>query len=279
MRCIPKQKPILTESVKLKEAEVNPLENAVKDTPATELYAQAIIKALASESSAEVEYTQILSLEDKCESWIVDMFHDTLTDIRNEEIKHIAQLTEKISQLPNIKEDFDKGTEEAKSGKDISESVTELKEAVQDQRLYDTWKIEQVIAEELGLTDKQYELVEDIFRHAEDELTPQEVDNYLIELRKIFTISDAKFNRLENAIIATDDPINDRKNEFKDDIDSDISSIENIMDNVYSIAAKEQLYKVIQYLRALEYNGEKEIGWNTSHSIFGGRNPKKKIVA
>ena len=51
------------------------------------------------------------------------------------------------------------------------------------------------------------------------------------------------------------------------------------MENVYSIAAKEKLFDVIQYLKKLEYNGEKEIGWSVRHSAFGGNNPKKRIIA
>jgi hypothetical protein len=71
----------------------------------------------------------------------------------------------------------------------------------------------------------------------------------------------------------------DRKNEFEDDIQSDIYDIENTIEKVSSIAAKEKLYSVIEYLKKLEYNGEKEVGWSVRHSMFGGRNPKKRIIA
>lgn len=277
----------------LKEAEANPLETIDVDLSYDEQYKQAILKAIASETSAYTEYSQIIAIEPHVsEKSLVDKFHDTLVDISNEEMKHIAQLTTKISEVPGMKDAYEAGKKEAETGVDkenseekdenSKEKVTEsvmLTEAVQPNRLYDSYTVQQIIADNLGLNDAQYEKIEDIFRYADDELTAEQVDGYIQEVRSIFTMSDAKLDRIENDIIASTDPQISRQNEFKDDIQSDIYNIENTMENVYSVAAKEKLYQVIQYLKGLEYNGDRDIGWTTKHSIFGGDNPKKKIIA
>ena len=277
----------------LKEAEANPLETIDVDLSYDEQYKQAILKAIASETSAYTEYSQIIAIEPHVsEKSLVDKFHDTLVDISNEEMKHIAQLTTKISEVPGMKDAYEAGKKEAETGVDkenseekdenSKEKVTEsvmLTEAVQPNRLYDSYTVQQIIADDLGLNDTQYEKIEDIFRYADDELTAEQVDSYIQEVRSIFTMSDAKLDKIENDIIASTDPQISRQNEFKDDIQSDIYNIENTMENVYSVAAKEKLYQVIQYLKGLEYNGDRDIGWTTKHSIFGGDNPKKKIIA
>lgn len=277
----------------LKEAEANPLETIDVDLSYDEQYKQAILKAIASETSAYTEYSQIIAIEPHVsEKSLVDKFHDTLVDISNEEMKHIAQLTTKISEVPGMKDAYEAGKKEAETGVDkenseekdenSKEKVTEsvmLTEAVQPNRLYDSYTVQQIIADDLGLNDTQYEKIEDIFRYADDELTAEQVDSYIQEVRSIFTMSDAKLDKIENDIIASTDPQISRQNEFKDDIQSDIYNIENTMENVYSVAAKEKLYQVIQYLKGLEYNGDRDIGWTTKHSIFGGNNPKKKIIA
>ena len=277
----------------LKEAEANPLETIDVDLSYDEQYKQAILKAIASETSAYTEYSQIIAIEPHVsEKSLVDKFHDTLVDISNEEMKHSAQLTTKISEVPGMKDAYEAGKKEAETGVDkenseekdenSKEKVTEsimLTEAVQPNRLYDSYTVQQIIADNLGLNDTQYEKIEDIFRYADDELTAEQVDSYIQEVRSIFTMSDAKLDKIENDIIASTDPQISRQNEFKDDIQSDIYNIENTMENVYSVAAKEKLYQVIQYLKGLEYNGDRDIGWTTKHSIFGGNNPKKKIIA
>lgn len=300
MRFIPKIKELVVESVTVTEAEVNPLETNGVDLSYDEQYKQAILKAIGSETSAHVEYDQILALEPHVSTKaLVDLFHDTLIDIRDEEMKHIAQLTTKISEVPEMKASFEAGEEEAETGEDketsnqdeteeeteenekeeVKESVELLTEAVQTNRLYDTYTISQIIADKLGLNDKQYEIIEDMFRYADDELEAGEVDSYLVKISEYFRISEHKLEEIENAIIASNDPIADRKSEFADDIQSDIYDIENTIEKVSSIAAKEKLYSVIEYLKKLEYNGEKEVGWSVRHSMFGGRNPKKRIVA
>lgn len=278
----------------LTEAEINPLETNGVDLSYDEQYKQAIIKAVASESSATVEYDQILALEEKVSNKeLVNHFHDTLVDLKNEEVKHIAQLTTKISEIPEMKDAFDAGVEEASSGKEVStekndkekdedtnkKESSELTEAVAKNRLYSTEQVCQIIANVLNLNNEQYDIIEDIFKYADEELQPEEVDNYLAEVSKYFTISETKFDNIENLIIASQDPKLSRKMDFDSDIASDISTIEDTIEKVYSVAAKEKLFDVINYLKSLEYDGDKESGWLPQHSIIGGNKPTKRIIA
>ena len=135
MRFIPKKKEIIVET------ETNPLETNSVDLSYDEQYTQAIMKAVASESGAIVEYEQILALEPNIsKKSLVNLFHDTLIDIKNEEIKHLAQLNTQLSKAPSIKNSYEHGKEEANSGVDksseekqeessnLTESINEIKE-------------------------------------------------------------------------------------------------------------------------------------------------------
>ena len=163
MRFIPKKK-LLTET------DANPLEVNQIDLSHDKQYVEAILKAIASETGAIVEYEQILAIESKISNKnLVNLFHDTLIDIKNEEIKHLAQLNEKVSQAPDLKEKYADGVEEAKSGKDKEndneEDKTEEKELqtesvnldenVPEDRTYDAENIAQLIARKYTLTDEQ----------------------------------------------------------------------------------------------------------------------------
>ena len=115
MRFIPKKKEIIVET------ETNPLETNSVDLSYDEQYTQAIMKAVASESGAIVEYEQILALEPNVsKKSLVNLFHDTLIDIKNEEIKHFAQLNTQLSKAPSLKNSYERGKEEANSGVDKS---------------------------------------------------------------------------------------------------------------------------------------------------------------
>lgn len=285
MRFIPKQ-------TLLTEAESNPLNNI--DLSKDKAYCQAVLGAIASESAAYSEYDQILALEDSVkERTLVDLFHDTLVDIRDEEMKHLSQLTTKVSQVPEMKDAYEAGVKEAETGKEQSakESVKEstkskkvvLTEAVQPNRLYNADILTQVVAEYLNADDTAFDVIENVFwRYADDnELEAESVDKALAELRNAYQISDEQLDTIENLILQTEDPIQYRKDDFKSDIDADISTLKDILENesLYSLPAKNRLRKIIQELSELEYDGSKDTGWREDHSIIGGKNPTKRIIA
>lgn len=274
MRFIPKKKEIIVET------ETNPLETNSVDLSYDEQYTQAIMKAVASESGAIVEYEQILALEPNVsKKSLVNLFHDTLIDIKNEEIKHLAQLNTQLSKAPSLKNPYENGKEEANSGVDksseekqeessnLEESVNEIKEAVPQNRSYDSDNIAQLIAGKYQLTDEQYEDIRDLLDplHS-DEISAEEVDAGLEQIAVKYEFTREEKDEIENEIIAkASNPMGDRQQEFKDDISFDINTLEDLLDEFNTYAAQQRIKKVIEELKAIEYNGEKDITWNPKY--------------
>lgn len=274
MRFIPKKKEIIVET------EINPLETNSVDLSYDERYTQAIMKAVASESGAIVEYEQILALEPNVsKKSLVNLFHDTLIDIKNEEIKHFAQLNTQLSKAPSLKNSYERGKEEANSGVDksseekqeessnLTESINEIKEAVPQNRSYDSDNIAQLIAGKYQLTDEQYEDIHDLLDplHS-DEISAEEVDAGLEQIAVKYEFTREEKDEIENEIIAkASNPMGDRQQEFKDDISFDINTLENLLDEFNTYAAQQRIKKVIEELKAIEYNGEKDITWNPKY--------------
>lgn len=270
MRFIPKKKEIIVET------EANPLEINSVDLSYDEQYTQAIMKAVASESGAIVEYEQILALEPNVsKKSLVNLFHDTLVDIKNEEVKHFAQLNTQLSKAPSLKNPYKNGKEEADSGEDksdeensdLTESINEIKEAVPQNRSYDSDNIAQIIAAKYQLTDEQYEDIRDLLDplHS-DEISAEEVDAGLEQIAVKYEFTREEKDEIENEIIAkASNPMGDRQQEFKDDISFDINTLEDLLDEFNTYAAQQRIKKVIEELKAIEYNGEKDITWNPKY--------------
>ena len=274
MRFIPKKKEIIVET------ETNPLETNSVDLSYDEQYTQAIMKAVASESGAIVEYEQILALEPNVsKESLVNLFHDTLIDIKNEEIKHFAQLNTQLSKAPSLKNSYERGKEEANSGVDksseekqeessnLTESINGIKEAVPQNRSYDSDNIAQLIAGKYQLTDEQYEDIRDLLDplHS-DEISAEEVDAGLEQIAVKYEFTREEKDEIENEIIAkASNPMGDRQQEFKDDISFDINTLEDLLDEFNTYAAQQRIKKVIEELKAIEYNGEKDITWNPKY--------------
>lgn len=270
MRFIPKKKEIIVET------EANPLEINSVDLSYDEQYTQAIMKAVASESGAIVEYEQILALEPNVsKKSLVNLFHDTLVDIKNEEVKHFAQLNTQLSKAPSLKNPYKNGKEEADSGEDksdkensdLTESINEIKEAVPQNRSYDSDNIAQIIAAKYQLTDEQYEDIRDLLDplHS-DEISAEEVDAGLEQIAVKYEFTREEKDEIENEIIAkASNPMSDRQQEFKDDISFDINTLEDLLNEFNTYAAQQRIKKVIEELRAIEYNGEKDITWNPKY--------------
>lgn len=271
MRFIPKKKETLI------EAEANPLEISSTELSYDEKYIQAITKAVASESGAIVEYEQILALEPHIkEKGLVETFHDTLIDIKDEEIKHLAQLNTKLSETSSFKNSYEKGVNEAESGIDkeeqkesveLTESIERIVENVPQNRTYDSDNIAQIIAAKYELTDEQYEDILNLFDPFHiDEISAEDVDEGLERVSKKYEFTPEERLEIENDIIANaNNPMGDRKEEFDSDINFDINTLEDILENLNTYAAQERIKKIIEELKSIEYNGEKDIAWNPKY--------------
>lgn len=275
MRFIPKKKEILT------EADVNPLEVNSVDLTYDEQYVQAIMRAVASESSAIVEYEQILAIEPHVTSEnLVNIFHDTLEDIKNEEIKHISQLNTKLAEAPSLKDGYKDGEEEAESGVDKEneseenneetkqeESTEDLTEAVEEGRYYEPARVMDALSDRFDLNDEQFDDISkiiDVYGN-NDELTAEEMDKALQNVITKYQFSEEEIPTLEDIINSTIDPRADRRENFKDDIAFDVDTLEGIIDQLDTFAAKQRVQRIIEELNKLEYGGEKNIGWNANH--------------
>lgn len=293
MRFIPKKKLLI-------EADANPLEVNSVDLSYDEQYTQAIMKAVASESSAIVEYDQILAIEPHVsKKSLVDLFHDTLIDLKHEEIKHLAQLNEKLSQTPNLKDSYEDGTEEAKSGKDkndetkddtrneekVNESKklqtesTKLDENVPENRTYDAENIAQLIASKYTLTDEQYEDIINLLDPLSlNELSAEDVDRGLAKLVDKYKFTQEEKEEIEQFIVDNaNNPKGDRIKEFKNDLEYDINTLKDLLDEFNTYAAQQRVKRLIAELKELEYDGSDDIGWNPKYHNFN--NKKRGLIS
>ena len=281
MRFIPKKKEVLT------EVDINPLEANSVDLSYDEQYVQAIMKAVASESGAIVEYEQILALEPNVtKDSLVELFHDTLVDIKDEEIKHLAQLNTQLSKAPSLKDSYRDGKEEADSGEDksekssdednkeeqkestdLTESVETIKENVPQDRTYDSDNIAQLIAGKYQLTDEQYEHIRDLLDPLyNDEISAEDVDRGLEKIFAEYEFTPEEREEIENIIVTSaSNPMGDRQQEFKDEIGYDINTLEDMIEDFNTYAAQRRIREVIEELKAIEYNGDKDVAWNPKY--------------
>ena len=281
MRFIPKKKEVLT------EADINPLDVNSVDLSYDEQYVQAIMKAVASESGAIVEYEQILALEPNVtKDSLIELFHDTLVDIKDEEIKHLAQLNTQLSKAPSLKDSYKDGKEEADSGEDkseentnenekeeqnessdLTESVKTIKENVPQDRTYDSDNIAQLIASKYQLTDEQYEHIRDLLDPLyDDEISAEDVDRGLEKVFAEYEFTPEEREEIENIIVTNaSNPMGDRQQEFKDEIGYDINTLEDMIEDFNTYAAQRRIREVIEELKAIEYKGEKDIAWNPKY--------------
>lgn len=114
-----------TPKVSLTEAmAANPLEVAViEDHDITSKAQEGLLTAIAAETDAINQYSQVKTMVDMSEPWLKAAVGETLDDIIHEERKHLAQLSKVTSELPIMKEAWEEGWKEAETGKDVKESV------------------------------------------------------------------------------------------------------------------------------------------------------------
>ena len=265
----------------LVEAEANPLEKDVVFSDSDRLLKEALLKAIASETSAIVEYGQIQALEADANPKYAKAVHETLIDIKAEEEKHMAQLTECLKIFPEIDENFEKGEKEYKTSEDISteekkESTKVVKESVEPNRLYKAEAIVDVISTMYQLSDDEYDDILSIFYTGEDELEAYEVDKGIQKFATQYELTPEEVAELEQAINNSIDPNTERQEDFKSDLDFDINRIRNLAEESYTVAARDRLLDLALKLEQIEYNGDKNTEWRQDR-IYTANN--KKIIS
>ena len=217
------------------------------------------LTAAAAETDAINQYSQIIELVDKSEPWLSEMVKPTLEDIISEEKKHFAQLSTIVSKLPAFEEEFKAGTEEAETGEDKEEpkeDTTEEKEKVEESvavksseeyNKYDLDTIIKIITEETTITTDYLYDNADAYNYIElDGLYPQQVDDFL----SLFTFNPETLERIEKRIVEEADIEKNNNLEKIDNIQSDISTLEGLLDNkLFSQEAISGLQELIQNLK------------------------------
>jgi len=250
---IPKK--ILTEGMA-----ANPLDKAVaEDQDVTALAQEGILTAAAAETDAINQYMQIIDMVDRSEPWLGNLVKPTLEDIISEEKKHFAQLSTIVSKLPAFEKEFEAGKEEAETGEDKEEpkeNEVEEKEEVEESvavksseeyNKYDLDTIIKIITEETTITTDYLYDNADAYNYIElDGLYPQQVDDFL----SLFTFNPETLERIEARIVEEADIEKNNNLEKTDNIQSDISTLEALLDNkLFSQEAISGLQELIQNLK------------------------------
>lgn len=152
---------------------------------------EAILTAVAAETDAINQYSQILDLIKASEPWLDEIATSVIEDIIAEEKKHLGQLTELVSNLPGYEEDFKAGEKETETGKDENDS--EEKEEVEESVSFDIKSFFNILSEE-GIN-----IPESLLEYANstnDTLTAVEIDT-LLE-----TLDPEALDKIEKRIIS-----------------------------------------------------------------------------
>lgn len=250
---IPKK--VLTEGMA-----ANPLDKGVaEEQDITALAQEGILTAAAAETDAINQYMQIIDMVDRSEPWLGNLVKPTLEDIVSEEKKHFAQLSTIVSKLPAFEKEFEAGKEEAETGEDKEEpkeNEVEEKEEVEESvavksseeyNKYDLDTIIKIITEETTITTDYLYDNADAYNYIElDGLYPQQVDDFL----SLFTFNPETLERIEARIVEEADIEKNNNLEKTDNIQSDISTLEALLDNkLFSQEAISGLQELIQNLK------------------------------
>lgn len=250
---IPKK--VLTEGMA-----ANPLDKGVaEEQDITALAQEGILTAAAAETDAINQYMQIIDMVDRSEPWLGNLVKPTLEDIISEEKKHFAQLSTIVSKLPAFEKEFEAGKEEAETGEDKEEpkeNEVEEKEEVEESvavksaeeyNKYDLDTIIKIITEETTITSDYLYDNADAYNYIElDGLYPQQVDDFL----SLFAFNPETLERIEARIVEEADIEKNNNLEKTDNIQSDISTLEALLDNkLFSQEAISGLQELIQNLK------------------------------
>lgn len=227
----------------LKETDVNPLSD-ISFIDYDERYKQAILNAISSENSATLEYDQILDLEEKVKNKkLVDIFHNILIHLRDQEIEHAAELSLGMEQAdPNYKKI------KASAEKDVSnlkESIEDKLEdnSEKDKYLFDSNKVEIILEKNIENNDILDSILENIPRSSS--LTASFVDYFISDKLKSYGASEEEISHIENQIV---EQALIKDNLYNKDIET-LKSIINLLDSDF---AKNSISELIDNLSTLE---------------------------
>lgn len=186
----------------------NPLDHQVsEEQDVTKLAQEGILTAIAAETDAINQYTQIGDLIFSSEPWLKDLAEPVINDIIAEEKKHLGQLTELLSQLPGYQKDFEEGEKETQTGEDTSKeednseseekSEEEEKEEVEESGpMFDLASTLKILVEEHPGADKIWK--EEEIKETVELINANDVDLILESLN----IDPEKLDQIEKRIVS-----------------------------------------------------------------------------
>ena len=218
---------------------------------------EGILTAIAAETDAVNQYTQILDLIKSSEAWLIKNATPVIEDIMAEEKKHLGQLTELVSNLPAFEKEMDAGKEETETGEHKEESKENVTESVKEKSsepfsLFDSEIIFDLLENKYhiaGITD-------DFVMEYSLEMYPSDVDDMLAKLN----IDPNILPEIENDIIEKADikknKIAKNEEEELENAESDLHALEKILDpeeSVYYIRSPEirdRVYELMSDVRS-----------------------------
>lgn len=237
----------------------NPLDHQVSnDQDVTKLAQEGILTAIAAETDAINQYTQIADLVFQSEPWFKEKATPVIDDIVAEEKKHLGQLTEFISNLPGYEKDFKAGEEETETGEHKEEAV---EESVREQADEPFGKYDAEIIFDLLENKYHIDITEDFVMDHKLEMYPDEVDDMLAELQ----IDPNILPEIENDIINNADVAKNAKakqdQERVEELEDDIHTLRRLVDTddelcLRSVDVREKIYDLISELTHPELNSE-----------------------
>lgn len=237
----------------------NPLDHQVSnDQDVTKLAQEGILTAIAAETDAINQYTQIADLVFQSEPWFKEKATPVIDDIVAEEKKHLGQLTEFISNLPGYEKDFKAGEEETETGEHKEEAVEESVDEKADEPF---GKFDAEIIFDLLENKYHLEITEDFVMDHKSEMYPDEVDDMLAELQ----IDPNILPDIENDIINNADVAKNLKNkqdqEKAEALEEDIRTLKRLVDTddelcLRSPDVQERIYELINELTHPDLNPE-----------------------
>ncbi len=229
------------------------------------------------------------SVEDNLQSALLEVVADELNYVaklnRMIELAEEAEKDDLVAVLKssrasmkgNIAEVYRKSKKILGLVEEDEEPKEEVAEAVDPTKVYDGGKICDIISAHNveNLETNTAKILEDLgysFDYGQD-YTAQEIDEKI----QNYNLDQETLEAIENEISALPDARQSRQQEFKSDLDSDVSTLESIVDEnkLLTYAAKNRLKELIFGLKHIEYNGEPGVVWNNNDS---GKNNVKTIA-
>ena len=225
------------------------------------------------------------SVEDNLQSALLEVVADELSYVAK--LNRMIELAEQVgkedlvsalkksraSMKTNIAEVYSKskkilGLSEEKE----EEPKEEVTEAVDPTKVYDGEKVSDIISDyTVDFLDtpaaEDLEMISQSFKANED-YTAEQID---AELNK-YQLDVATREAIETEISQLPDAKQARQQEFKSDIDSDIASLENLVDGMITFAGWDRLTSLIHALKNIEYDGRPGVCWGV-HDYGKGKGP------